>query len=122
MHKIASLLILEDVKPDQFLMLTFSRGAAMEFKKRVRKLVSGFVDHIDIHTFHSFCFELMEQKGNLEKSEDIIKETITEIINDAIDISRIEIKSVLVLDEFQDISEDEYALIKLIIEKVDGIG
>jgi ATP-dependent DNA helicase RecQ len=35
-HKVASLLLMEDIKPDQFLMLTFSRPAALEFKHRLK--------------------------------------------------------------------------------------
>ena len=34
-HKLASLLLLEDVKHEQLLMLTFSRAAAIEFKQRL---------------------------------------------------------------------------------------
>ena len=34
-HKLASLLLMEDVKAEQLLMLTFSRAAATEFKKRL---------------------------------------------------------------------------------------
>ncbi len=38
-HKLASLLMLEDVKNEQLLMLTFSRAAAVEFKKRLISLI-----------------------------------------------------------------------------------
>ena len=38
-HKIASLLTMEDIKPEQFLMLTFSKAAALEFRSRVFNLV-----------------------------------------------------------------------------------
>ena len=37
-HKLASLLLLEDVKHEQLLMLTFSRAAATEFKQRLMRL------------------------------------------------------------------------------------
>jgi len=40
-HKLASLLLMEDVKHEQLLMLTFSRSAATEFKKRLLKLYSN---------------------------------------------------------------------------------
>ena len=40
-HKLASLLLLEDVKHEQLLMLTFSRAAATEFKKRLIGLVNN---------------------------------------------------------------------------------
>ena len=33
-HKLASLLLMEDVKHEQLLMLTFSRAAASEFRKK----------------------------------------------------------------------------------------
>src|SRR5690606_14530016 len=36
-HKLASLLLMEDVKHEQLLMLTFSRAAATEFKQRLLK-------------------------------------------------------------------------------------
>ena len=36
-HKLASLLLLEDVKHEQLLLLTFSRAAAVEFKATPRK-------------------------------------------------------------------------------------
>ncbi len=120
-HKIASLLIMEDVKPEQFLMLTFSRAAAIEFRKRIKEMVHGFVNHIDIYTFHSFCFDLLDQVGSIERSENIIKLAIEAIESKEISLSRIENKSVLVLDEFQDIGPDEYKLIQLIVEKSDEI-
>lgn len=43
-HKLASLLLLEDVKHEQLLMLTFSRAAAIEFKQRLFDLI-GNVRH-----------------------------------------------------------------------------
>ncbi|GAL00785.1 ATP-dependent DNA helicase RecQ [Nonlabens ulvanivorans] len=58
-HKIASLLLIEDIKPEQFLMLTFSKAAALEFKQRVRKLIPEYSGLININTFHGFCFQLL---------------------------------------------------------------
>ena len=40
-HKLAALLLLEDVKHEQLLMLTFSRAAATEFKKRLVALIGN---------------------------------------------------------------------------------
>ena len=47
-HKVAALLLLEDIKPEQFLMLTFSRPAATEFKERLHHLIGNAAYHIDI--------------------------------------------------------------------------
>ena len=46
-HKLASLLLMEDVKHEQLLMLTFSRAAATEFKKRLLKLVGAVADQLE---------------------------------------------------------------------------
>ncbi len=116
-HKIASLLLIEDIKPEQFLMLTFSKAAALEFKQRVRKLVPEYVGLIKITTFHGFCFQLLGQLGDLDKSQNVIQDCIEAIKKDEIDITSIENKSVLLFDEFQDINKDEWQLIELIIEK-----
>jgi ATP-dependent DNA helicase RecQ len=50
-HKLASLLLMEDVKHEQLLMLTFSRAAATEFKKRLLKLIGNAANYIEIKTF-----------------------------------------------------------------------
>ena len=69
-HKLASLLLMEDVKHEQLLMLTFSRAAVTEFKKRLFKLIGNAANFIDIKTFHAYCFDLLGKVGSLEKSED----------------------------------------------------
>ena len=58
-HKLASLLLMEDVKHEQMLMVTFSRAAATEFKKRLIKLIGNAAYYIEIKTFHSYCFDLL---------------------------------------------------------------
>ena len=120
-HKIASLLILEDVKPEQFLMLTFSKAASLEFRSRVYDLVPEFAGMIKIATFHGYCFELLGQLGDLEKSENIIEICIEAIGNEDIDISSIANKSVLLLDEFQDVNGQEWKLIQTIIQTAESI-
>ena len=58
-HKLASLLLLEDVKHEQLLMLTFSRAAATEFKQRLISLIGEAAYYVDIKTFHSYSFDLL---------------------------------------------------------------
>ncbi|WP_166962043.1 RecQ family ATP-dependent DNA helicase [Yeosuana marina] len=115
-HKIASLLLLEDIKPEQFLMLTFSKAASLEFRARTRNLVPEYSGLIKITTFHGFCFQLLGQLGDLKKSENVIQDCITAIENEDIDISSIANKSVLLLDEFQDVNQIEWKLIQTIIK------
>jgi ATP-dependent DNA helicase RecQ len=115
-HKLASLLLMEDVKHEQLLMLTFSRAAVTEFKKRLVSLIGNAAYFIEIKTFHAYCFDLLGKVGNLEKSDAIIKKTIEKIKNHEVEINRIT-KTVLVIDEAQDMDEDEFNLINTLMEQ-----
>lgn len=115
-HKLASLLLMEDVKHEQLLMVTFSRAAATEFKKRLLKLIGNAANYIEIKTFHSYCFDLLGKVGSLEKSDVILKKTIEKISNKEVEASRIT-KTVLVIDEAQDMDEDEFNLINALMEQ-----
>lgn len=115
-HKLASLLLMEDVKHEQLLMLTFSRAAATEFKKRLLSLIGNAANFIEIKTFHSYCFDLLGRVGSLEKSELILKKTIEKIRSAEVEASRIT-KTVLVIDEAQDMNQEEFNLITALVEQ-----
>jgi ATP-dependent DNA helicase RecQ len=115
-HKLASLLLMEDIKHEQLLMVTFSRAAATEFKKRLLKLIGNAANYIEIKTFHSYCFDLLGKVGSLEKSDEILKITIEKIKKGEVESSRIT-KTVLVIDEAQDMDEDEFELINALMEQ-----
>ncbi len=119
-HKLASLLLMEDVKHEQLLMVTFSRAAATEFKKRLIELIGNAAHFIDIKTFHSYCFDLLGKVGTLDKADAIIKSTVEKIKNNEVEVSRIT-KTVLVIDEAQDMDEDEFELIKVLMDKNDAM-
>ena len=114
-HKLASLLLTEDVKHEQLLMLAFSRAAVNEFKKKLLDLIGNAAYYIEIKTFHSYCFDLLGRIGNLYQSDEIIKNAVEKIKNGDIELSHIT-KNVLVIDEAQDINSDEYELIKVLME------
>lgn len=113
-HKLASLLQLEDVKHEQLLMLTFSRAAATEFKLRLMELIGKAADFVEIKTFHSYCFDLLGRIGNIKASSNIVSDATKLIEAGKIEASRIT-KSVLVIDEAQDMSADEFCLIKALM-------
>lgn len=115
-HKLASLLLLEDVKSDQLLMLTFSRAAATEFKSRLIKLIGSVAQYVDIKTFHSYSFDLLGKVGNLTESDDIVRTAADMIANGEVEIGRIT-KTVLVIDEAQDMDKDEFDLVCAIIAR-----
>jgi ATP-dependent DNA helicase RecQ len=119
-HKLASLFIMEDVKHEQMLMLTFSRAAATEFKKRLITLIGGAANFIQIMTFHSYCFDLLGKVGSVEKSDKIIKDTIEKINAGEVDLIKLT-KTVLVIDEAQDMSEAEYLLVKTLMKENENL-
>jgi len=119
-HKLASLYMMEDVKHEQMLMLTFSRAAATEFKKRLMGLIGNAANFIQIMTFHSYCFDLLGKVGDIEKSDKIIEQTVERINAGEVDLTRLT-KTVLVIDEAQDMSKAEYSLVKMLMEKNENL-
>ncbi len=115
-HKLASLMLLEDVKHEQLLMLTFSRAAAMEFKQRLVELIGNAAYFVEIKTFHSYCFDLLGKIGNLEHSKNVVHDATQMILNGEVELDRIT-KNVLVLDEAQDMDAEEFGLVKALMER-----
>ncbi|MBP5611723.1 MAG: RecQ family ATP-dependent DNA helicase, partial [Bacteroidales bacterium] len=115
-HKLASLLLMEDVKHEQLLMLTFSRAAATEFKKRLISLVGNAAHFVDIKTFHSYSFDLIGKQGNLDESKDVVRRAAEMIENGEVEQSKIA-KSVLVIDEAQDMGQDDFRLVQALMRQ-----
>lgn len=121
-HKLASLYMMEDVKHEQMLMLTFSRAAATEFKKRLMSpdMIGNAANFIQISTFHSYCFDLLGRVGTLTDTDTIIERAVASIKSGEIEMNRIT-KSVLVIDEAQDMSETEFSLVQALMEANDDM-
>ena len=115
-HKLASLLLLEDVKHEQLLMLTFSRAAATEFKKRLMELVGNAAHFVEIKTFHSYSFDLIGRQGSLEEASDVVRRAAEMIEQGEVETTRIA-KSVLVIDEAQDMASDDFRLVQALMQR-----
>ncbi len=113
-HKLASLLLLEDVKHEQLLMLTFSRAAATEFKQRLMQLIGNAAHFVDIMTFHSYCFELLGRIGNLDDVNGVVARAAEMIEEGEVEQSHIG-KTVLVIDEAQDMNADSCRLVSALM-------
>ena len=114
-HKLASLLLLEDVKHEQLLMLTFSRAAATEFKRRLMLLIGNAAHFVEIKTFHAFCFDLLGRVGNLDDAVDVVTRATKMITDGEVEQNRLR-KTVLVIDEAQDMNKAEYDLVAALME------
>lgn len=119
-HKLASLLLLEDVKHEQLLMLTFSRAAATEFKQRLMALIGNAAHFVEIKTFHSYSFDLLGRIGNIEDAKGVVERAARMISEEGVEPSRI-CKTVLVIDEAQDMSSEEYALVRALMKANEGM-
>jgi len=115
-HKLAALYQLEDIKSEQLLMLTFTRSAATEFKTRLIELIEGAAHFIEIKTFHSYCFDLLGRISNPEDLKEVVKTAADMIKNGEVEAGRIT-KTVLVIDEAQDIGTDDFELIRALMDK-----
>lgn len=115
-HKLASLLLLEDVKHEQLLMLTFSRSAATEFKKRLIELVGNAAHFVDIKTFHSYSFDIIGRQGNLEEAGNVVGRAAEMIMSNEVETSKIA-KSVLVIDEAQDMGHEDFQLVQALMQR-----
>ena len=119
-RKLASLILLEDVKSEQLLMLTFSRAAAVEFKKRLRDLIGNAAEYVEIKTFHSYSFDILGRKGSVDDSGHIVAYAVEGILRGRVERSRIT-KSILVIDEAQDLGVQEFELVKELIRLNDDM-
>ena len=115
-HKLASLLLCEDVKPEQLLMLTFSRAAATEFKERLLELINETAHYVEIKTFHSYCFDLLGRIGNIDQSDNVVNEAVLKINNNEIEKNKIT-KTVLVIDEAQDMDASQFDLLQALMQQ-----
>ena len=115
-HKIASLILQEDIKPEQFLMLTYSRTAMLEFKSRLFQLLGQLAYDIDIFTFHGYALQLIGRQVDSDNNpllQQVVSQAAEQINDGSVEMPY---KTVLVLDEFQDINADGFALVKAIAE------
>lgn len=140
-RRIAYLINEKNINPSNFLAVTFTKKAAQELKERLDKLTDN-KSNINIHTFHSLCFSILKenhekagldkdfsilskQERKLIKDEKILKNAISfddlinltiKLFNENEDILKIyqENFKYISIDEYQDIDENQYKLIRLL--------
>ena len=121
-HKVASLLWLEEAQPTSLLVLTFTRSACRELRKRIANLAGGLATGVTITTFHALAFSVLGIQGSKKaiegKNENGEKDNGEGIINKAAEVIEsgedvgLGAPGVILVDEFQDLSAAEYRLLK----------
>lgn len=116
-HKVASLLWIEEAKPDSILCLTYTRAACRELKKRLFDLAGPLAAKVNITTFHSLAFSILGVQGNkkaLENADDVVSKA-AELIESGEDAG-VGAPAVILVDEFQDLSAGEYRLLRALYD------
>lgn len=57
--RVANILLQTDVNPNNILCLTFTESAAINMRQRLFKLIGKEAYNVAIHTFHSFCLDII---------------------------------------------------------------
>ncbi|WP_024786804.1 RecQ family ATP-dependent DNA helicase [Lebetimonas sp. JH369] len=120
-NKIANLILNnEKVNPELFLMLTYTRTAMIEFKDRLYNLIGSDIYKLDIHTFHSYLYYILGENNkdlikNRERESDYIFDKFLSL-DEHIKKEIVPRKTVLYLDEYQDITPKTFEIIKELIK------
>lgn len=132
----------KNISPENCLAITFTRRAAQEMRERLNKLLNAKAEQINIHTFHSLCFSILKENyekaglkedfrvitelekklykdkelpDNILEFDDLINLTVKLFVeNTDITKSYQEHYKYISVDEYQDIDENQYKLIKFL--------
>ena len=58
--RIANILRQTDINPNNILCLTYTDNGAVEMRNRLLRIIGAVAYNIQIHTFHSFCNEVIQ--------------------------------------------------------------
>lgn len=130
MMRCACLIHLQRIDPSAILVLAFNRAVVFEIKDRIRTLFrslgyGNYANRIDVSTFHSFALrhgptaELFEEDA-IGHAVHVFAETMKSDSTFARVVSG-RYKAVLI-DEFQDMNEDFYRVVKILLTNCSGGG
>jgi superfamily II DNA helicase RecQ/superfamily I DNA/RNA helicase len=120
MTRTAHLLHTQGIRPEQVLILAFNRAVVHEIKSRVKTLFDGlgygaYVTRMKVRTFHAFAIEHMPEHAALRTDGlDQVVETFCDKCQYDEEFAKSTVRGlrVILVDEFQDMNESRYQLLK----------
>ncbi|WP_052812682.1 RecQ family ATP-dependent DNA helicase [Desulfonatronum thioautotrophicum] len=126
-HRIAYLLKVLRVRPGKILAVAFNRNAVVELRRRLKELLGKSAASIRVHTYHSLAMaitgrSLIGSRGDESVFTNILREAVAYLAQNrdmdsetALDWrERIMGLEHILVDEYQDIDELEYAFLSLL--------
>ncbi|MFO8027827.1 MAG: ATP-dependent helicase [Opitutales bacterium] len=122
--RVAHLLRVQQLRPDEILVLSFNRAVVFEIRTRIRELFgrlgyAAYVRRLNIHTFHAFALRHLPRREDgatwLERRDSSIYELADLLKHDPAFRTRVAggLRAILV-DEFQDVNDDIYRILALL--------
>ncbi|TVP68845.1 MAG: RecQ family ATP-dependent DNA helicase [Leptolyngbya sp. LCM1.Bin17] len=133
-HRIAYLIKVKRVAPDRIVVLAYNRNAVRELRLRLQDLIGNLASRLRVYTFHGLALALLgrtleetttptHKRQDAEKRFDSLLKDACDLLesreddDDDIQLRRIRLlgnTEHIFVDEYQDVTEQEYRLIRLI--------
>ncbi len=116
--RIVHLIREQHVRPSRIVVLAFNRAVVFEIRRRIKELFTslGYAAHaqrVQVSTLHGFAMRHLAKEGAAVKRDDLLGEFARRMTNSEAFRRSVagDVEAILV-DEFQDFGENEYAILR----------